>query len=1415
MSEPSQPSSFASAGYIDNDEPNWATPYYEGPWIRTQIGLALLIGLPSFLLFCSLRRNSTVLFAPRTKLKGFSPHEAHDTSSFFGWILPTLRTSEYTVLQIVGLDAAVLLNFLKMSFWFFSVAAAITCPILVPINYKKYGTWEASDDSDEGDNSSTLQSNYVTIAETLSRISSNDPWDALRDNQGKWRKVVDVFVLSNIDPYLGLQLIFTFFLSILALKFVHKNYLRFTRQRQLFSLELVHAISARTVMIESLPLHLRDEKALTEYFDSISLQVESVSLVKDVESLDELLSRRTKALLELEAEWCKYLGNPSRATYLTPTSDLETPSSLLTVQGKSRPTTRSGFMGFSGIKIDKLRMLERRFENLDTIVKTSRKSEYKNTHVSFVTFENASSAQVASQCANYPEPGQVVTNLAPEPRDVVWENVALSTRAIISKRLFVYSTVITLLLTWAIPVTVLYTLLQYSEISKHLPALARLLEKYPSLRALVQTSLPPLALVLFNATLPLFLHFLCSIQGHKARSHIEYSLMKKYFLALFMTVVFARITTATISMVRELADAPLKIPDKLAQSLKSSTSRHFFVSYVILQGIGILPMHLLQLNQVLPHIFLRPFTKTPRDYAELNAPPELNYGIMSPYILIAAAVYFGMAYLVYKYKLLFIFYKPWESSGQAWPITYARCCWGVVLFQVFMLGLFTLQGAFLYSSVLLPVIAGTVSWAFSTENKFRGLSQHVNSLHEAQRGTLPTEIVGLRYDQSVPRSQSNLNRRRYAMNDAALYVAPESDKTDYSQPPMRYWYYGVLNTGRRRYGHPALTGILPEMWLPQQQTVSTQRNSARNSTYGGVNDGRVLTLRKRWSTVKRDARDVLNRRGSGSFTSRGGRNNAARNVAKRSSQNSFADPYNPANPWVRVDEADVDAGDRARTVSYDGASGVIALPEGELFSDEDDEDDEDDEVVDENHDEDANDDNDNDEDAPESTEKEVKQLEDYTKEVDSLVEDINENSDITQSVDRISVLEKKARNANDLKSTSRLVVKAVDLAVNQKNLDKLKEIVHGFSKKHGQMRTVIIEAVRAASGICDEDVAHVYTLQGQQREDLIQSLRAITEGKMFLESERARLTYILAHVLLSRNETRKARDVLSELSVETFGSLDRRQKTDYLLQQALLNAQIGDWVQMKIVTNKINVKFFKEENTQEQKLRYYEYLIRYAVHNDEYLNACRYYREVYDTDVIKSDPSRSKVVLENIVYFVLLAPFNHEQHDLLHRIFTDQTFNTPKLQYQYNLLKCFTTPELMRWAGLEALYGQILKSTDVFSNRSTDGKGQTRFNEFHKRVLEHNVRVIYKYYTNITLKRLQSFLEVDERQVEEILSSLVENGTIYAKIDRPAKMITFTKPKRTDDVLNDFTNNISKLLSLVETVNYQIEKEKAVQEAFK
>lgn len=111
-----------------------------------------------------------------------------------------------------------------------------------------------------------------------------------------------------------------------------------------------------------------------------------------------------------------------------------------------------------------------------------------------------------------------------------------------------------------------------------------------------------------------------------------------------------------------------------------------------------MPLQLLNLGVIIPRMVFRLFiTRTPRgglslihaherfsangflDYAELNAPPMINYGVVypqailvfvitllysviQPLILVFGTVYFGVAYVVYKYKLLFgAFCNPHQS----------------------------------------------------------------------------------------------------------------------------------------------------------------------------------------------------------------------------------------------------------------------------------------------------------------------------------------------------------------------------------------------------------------------------------------------------------------------------------------------------------------------------------------------------------------------------------------------------------------------------------------------------------------------------------------------------------------------------------------------------------------------------------
>lgn len=144
------------------------------------------------------------------------------------------------------------------------------------------------------------------------------------------------------------------------------------------------------------------------------------------------------------------------------------------------------------------------------------------------------------------------------------------------------------------------------------------------------------------------------------------------------------------------------------------------------------------------------------------------------------------------------------------------------------------------------------------------------------------------------------------------------------------------------------------------------------------------------------------------------------------------------------------------------------------------------------------------------------------------------------------------------------------------------------------------------------------------------------------------------------------------------------------------------------------------------------------------------------------------------------------------------------------LVKLFTMNELMRWPMVAEQFGPHLCSTDVFdasTNHTADDKPYQRWQDLRKRVIEHNVRVVAKYYTRIEMGRLTELLDLDEEETEKYISDLVTSKTIYAKIDRPARLVNFAKPRDADDVLNEWSSNMKSLLGLLERIDHLITKE--------
>uniref|UniRef100_A0A8C5NAX7 PCI domain-containing protein n=1 Tax=Gouania willdenowi TaxID=441366 RepID=A0A8C5NAX7_GOUWI len=91
-----------------------------------------------------------------------------------------------------------------------------------------------------------------------------------------------------------------------------------------------------------------------------------------------------------------------------------------------------------------------------------------------------------------------------------------------------------------------------------------------------------------------------------------------------------------------------------------------------------------------------------------------------------------------------------------------------------------------------------------------------------------------------------------------------------------------------------------------------------------------------------------------------------------------------------------------------------------------------------------------------------------------------------------------------------------------------------------------------------------------------------------------------------------------------------------------------------------------------------------------------------------------------------------------------------------------------------------------------------------------NIRIMAKYYTRITMKRMAGLLDLAIDESEEFLSSLVVNKTIYAKVDRLAGIINFQRPKDPNDLLNDWSHKLNSLMSLVNKTTHLIAKEEMI-----
>ncbi|CAK4669419.1 hypothetical protein LEN26_005634 [Aphanomyces euteiches] len=405
------------------------------------------------------------------------------------------------------------------------------------------------------------------------------------------------------------------------------------------------------------------------------------------------------------------------------------------------------------------------------------------------------------------------------------------------------------------------------------------------------------------------------------------------------------------------------------------------------------------------------------------------------------------------------------------------------------------------------------------------------------------------------------------------------------------------------------------------------------------------------------------------------------------------------------------------------------------------------------------------------------------------------SGDIAGAVEALLALEKLSRLHNDLASLTTLVAEVLSLLHDHKQYTLLVEHVTLLCKRRAQKSQAIGKVVTTAMTYIDSCPTEEIRVQ------LIQALRTVADGRIFLEKERAQLTQMLSQIKEKNGLISEAADILQEVHVETYGAMTKLEKAEFILEQVRLTLAKKDYVRAFILSKKILRRVLEEDNFEAAKIKFYKLMIEYDTHENNPLELCRHYQSIFSTKTLTDAEKRD--ALQHAMLFAIISPHSNLQHDMLQRLAREPLrHDMPAFD---TLMKLFTTKEIIPFPLPIADWD--IASRPIFKHPV---EGAQWLDDVHTRTTEHNIRVVAEHYQRIRLPHLASMLGLSEELTETRISTLVSNGSVYAKIDRPAKIVSFHKPQSPEELLTHWSADISELLRLVETTCHFINKENMI-----
>lgn len=684
---------------------------------------------------------------------------------------------------------------------------------------------------------------------------------------------------------------------------IYRELIFFTTMRQAYMLSPIYSsrISARTLLVQTIPAPYLTESALRRIFDN----VKRVWISTNTGGLDDLVEERDKIAMQLEAAEVKLIrmadkerskqggaaaatDSESKAAADRPGTEAEGESGSVAARWlprAKRPTHR--LMPLIGEKVDTIDWCRSKLAELnpriDEMQAAERAGEGQKLNSVFIEFTSQSAAQVALQTLVHHKP----LHMAPRyigltPAEIVWSNMRLQWWERLVKFAATTAFVVVLVIFWSIPVAVVGIISQINFLVDKVPFLAFITDIPEAILGLITGLLPVVMLAVLMALLPIILRLMARISGLPSLSLIELRVQNSYFLFQVIQVfLITTMTSAASAVVTKIIDDPSSAPGLLAESLPAAAN--FYISFLILQGLSISAGALAQAAGLVLHKLLGMLLdNTPRKlfrrwssltgigwgtvfpvYTNLCV-IALTYSIIAPIVLGFAAVAFGLLYFAYRYNFLFVYNIDINTNGMVYPRALYQSLTGVYLGQVCLVGLFgvskapgpaILQLVFLVATILFQL---TLSSAVQPLLEFlpKNLQAEEEALLSVENGADDDNGHGQKAAAGAAGSagagsggEDGYGEEAHAPADAGLiarFLHPERYE-GYQQMRKRIpqdfpEIYYTPETERDAYYNPSITARPPAIWVPRDSAgISAQEVAHTNSVNPCSDQGALLT----------------------------------------------------------------------------------------------------------------------------------------------------------------------------------------------------------------------------------------------------------------------------------------------------------------------------------------------------------------------------------------------------------------------------------------------------------------------------------------------------------------------------------------------------------------------------------------------